>query len=101
MIFGLLNYHRAFIPDFAKKAAAIPRTYGSKGRFVWTTEADMAFESLKHKITTSAMKLQIPCMKTAKFVLKTDACDSGFAGTLFICNDEKPHQNTEQPAFGK
>ena len=34
-IFGLLNYHRQFIPHFAKTAAPITKTYNSKKRFSW------------------------------------------------------------------
>ena len=46
MVFGLLNYHRVFIPNFAKKAAAISRTYGAKRRFSWPPEAEKAFSAL-------------------------------------------------------
>ena len=91
MVFGLLNYHRAFIPSFAKKAAPITKTYNAKGSFRWTEEADQALSLLKSEICNAALHLKIPPLKTAKFVLETDACDSGFAGTLFLCNNAKPH----------
>ena len=91
MVFGLLNYHRAFIPCFAKKAAPITKTYNAKGAFLWSKEADQALSLLKSEICNAALHLKIPPLKTAKFVLETDACDSGFAGTLFLCNNEKPH----------
>ena len=91
MIFGLLNYHRSFIRDFAKKAVAITKTYNAKGRFAWTSEAEKALQILKEEICNAALQLKIPSLKQAKFVLETDACDSGFAGTLFICKNRDLH----------
>ena len=91
MIFGLLNYHRAFIKDFARKAAPITKTYNSKGRFCWPKEANDALNLLKTEICDAALRLTIPCLKTSKFVLETDACDTGYAGTLFICKNKEEH----------
>ena len=91
MVFGLLNYHRAFIANFAKKAAPITKTYNGKGTFSWPTEANDALTLLKTEICDAALHLKIPSLKTAKFVLETDACDTGFAGTLFICKNETKH----------
>ena len=57
---AMLNYHRAFIPRFAKKAAPITKTYNAKGTFSWSTEADQALSLLKSEICDAALHLKIP-----------------------------------------
>ena len=91
--FGLLNYHRNFIPSFAKKAAAVTRTYGGSKRFKWTNEANSALATLKHEIANAAMTLHIPDMANAKFVLETDACPTGYAGALYVCTATADHDS--------
>ena len=92
-VFGLLNYHRGFIDRFAKKAAPICKTYNAKGRFKWTKEADAALTQLKREICDAALHLKIPNLKTSRLVLETDACDSGYGATLFMCTDKHKHTN--------
>ena len=92
-VFGLLNYHRSFIPNFAKKAMPITKTYNTKGRFKWPKEADDALRILKREICDAALHLKIPALSTAKFVLETDACDTGYGATLFICQKKTKHEN--------
>jgi hypothetical protein len=41
-IFGLLNYQRTFIPNFASKATAITKAY--RGEFEWTKKAQNSLE---------------------------------------------------------
>ena len=41
-VFGLLNYFRSFIPEFAKKAHPITESYKAKGKFKWSPEAQNA-----------------------------------------------------------
>ena len=91
MVFGLFNYHRSFIQHFAKKASPITKTYNVKGRFNWPKEAEQTLLILKEEICNAALQLKIPSLKTARFVLETHKCDSGFAGTLFICNHQHRH----------
>ena len=91
-VFGLLNYFRAFIPSFAKKAAAITNCYKKKTHFEWPTEAENALKTLKDEICDATLQLRIPCIKNAKFVLETDACDKGYAGVLFICRKTEDHE---------
>ena len=92
-VFGLLNYHRNFIPSFAKKAAPITKTYGGSKHFKWSNEANLALEKLKTEIAHNAMTLHIPDMTNAIFVLETDACPSGYAGALYVCTADSPHDN--------
>ena len=91
ILFGMLNYHRIFIKDFSKKAAPISTTYHAKNKFQWTNAADQAFKQLKSEISNITLTLKIPVMSKAKFVLETDASDSGFGGTLYICQHKEVH----------
>ena len=84
-VFGLLNYFRAFIPSFAKKAHAITDAYRAKRKFTWSHEAEQALQTLKNEVCDATLQLRIPSLKTAHFVLETDACDSGYAGALYVC----------------
>ena len=88
-LFGLLNYHRYFIPNFAKKAAPITTTY--KGRFSWTSEAQIALDILKKEISNEALKLKIPDVQNAKFILETDASKEGYGCCLYICVTSGSH----------
>ena len=92
-VFGLLNYFRAFIPSFAKKAASITSCYKKRTCFVWPKEAEDSLKMLKDEIYDATLQLRIPCLRDAKFVLETDACDTGYAGVLFICRKSEAHEN--------
>ena len=89
-LFGMLNYHRSFIPQFAKKAAPISKTYNIKP-FCWTDEANNAMKILINEICNTALELQIPKMKNATFVLETDASDIGYGACLFVCTKAPKH----------
>ena len=86
-IFGLLNYHRAFIPNFASKAAPINRAM-SKG-FKWTIEADNALANLKEEIANHVDGLKIPNANVGEFGIETDASEKGIGAVLLYRNDEK------------
>ena len=49
-IFGLLNYFRSFIPEFAKKANPITTSYKAEGKFNWSAEAQTALSKLKNEL---------------------------------------------------
>ena len=88
-IFGLLNYHRHFIPNFSTKASPITKTY--KGHFAWTSDAQHALDTLKSEISNSALQLKIPDVNNAKFVLETDASKDGYGACLYICTTSNDH----------
>ena len=92
-VFGLCNYFRAFIPKFAEKAAPITECYKKRTHFTWPKSAQNALETLKDEICDATLQLRIPSMKTANFVLETDACDTGYAGVLFICRRNEDHSS--------
>ena len=82
--FGLMNYLREMIPNFAEKSKPITRTYS--GRFKWTEEAQLAFESIKDEIISGTLKLSIPDCNEDCFVLETDSSNTTMSACLFICS---------------
>ena len=89
-IFGALNFHRKFIPNFAEIAKPITKTY-HKGRFEWTNEASSAFKFLIEAICEKTLELTIPPINTAKYVLECDASNKSFGGCLFLCSFTAKH----------
>ena len=81
-LFGALSSHRRFIEGFAELALPISKTY--RGKFQWTSEATVALEKLKKIITSNALKLSLP-PKNCRFVLETDASETGYGGCLSFC----------------
>ncbi|MCG7866422.1 MAG: RNA-directed DNA polymerase [Candidatus Thiodiazotropha taylori] len=76
---GLLNYHRSFIKDYAKKAAPLYQITGKKC-FVWENEQEESFQILKNTLTTPPI-LGFPT-KTDPFILDTDASEVAIGGVL-------------------
>ena len=48
-LFGLFNYHRTFIENFASKSAAITQSYRGK-EFNWTWKSETAMNMLKKEM---------------------------------------------------
>ena len=92
-IFGMCNFHRAFIERFAQIAAPITKTYSNlRGRkFIWTPEAHSAMEKLKLLISDASLKLYLPEIEKTHLVLETDASDRGIGGVLYFCSQNDSH----------
>ena len=77
---GLASYYRRFIEHFASIATLLHRLVKSNGAFVWTTEAQRAFERLKEILTPPP----ILAMTTDddEFTLDTDASNSAIGAVL-------------------
>jgi hypothetical protein len=88
-LFGLLNYHRNFIPNFATKAVEITKSY--RGDFNWTPNAELGLTTLKNEIAQTALELTIPNVNNAEFILETDASQNGYGAVLFICTNKEMH----------
>jgi hypothetical protein len=77
---GMVGFYARFIPEFSKRAA-VPHALKRKGvQFVWTSNHQMAFESLK-KALCEAPVLQIPKF-SEEFVLVTDASELAVSAVL-------------------
>ena len=73
---GLASYYRGYVYQFAKIAHPLTqllRKDASKNRFMWTSECETYFQTLKSKLV-SAPILALPCFGEP-FKLYTDAFD--------------------------
>ena len=75
---GLINFYRKHIASFANYAVKISDLTKKKtGRFVWTKEANEAFEILKKKLITAPI-LAFPDMKSEEpLILTVDTSSTG------------------------
>jgi transposase InsO family protein len=89
---GLSNFYRRFIQGFSKITAVLTRLLQKNVEYKWTEECQSAFQQLKDRLTEAPV-LAFPDYKL-KFILTTDACDSGIGGVLSQCVEgvEKPLQ---------
>ena len=93
-LFGLLNYHRTFISDFASKTASISSTYKGK-QFKWTHEAETSFKNIQEEICNHVLRLRIPDLAKEKLVLESDASDKQMGACLFVCRQNNRHKHSE------
>lgn len=76
---GLASFYRRFFHHFSD--ITVPLTDCMKGNsFVWTPAANIAFETIKHKLT-SAQILALPDFSVV-FELHCDACKLGIGAVL-------------------
>ena len=87
--FGLVNYLRKSIPDFARIARPITKTFGA-GRFYWTPEADQALQKLKQLVADATQGLEIPDVNNDIFVVESDASDTSMGACLYVCSKKCP-----------
>jgi hypothetical protein len=88
-LFGLLNYHRNYIKDFASKAAPISKAYS--GNFEWDGKAQSALDILKNEISDAALTLKIPPVGPCNYILECDASQSGMGAVIYICSQKGEH----------
>ena len=77
---GLCSYYRRFIKDFACTAKPLHRLTGKDEKFVWSTECQEAFDSLKAKLIGSPI-LSYPDF-SKPFILDTNASDTAIGAVL-------------------
>lgn len=80
------NYYRSFIKNFADIAHPLNKLTRKNVPFIWTSECQKAFETLKLKLSQPPI-LQFPNFaEDNNFILKTDA--SGVAIGAILCNSD-------------
>lgn len=77
---GLASFYRRFVAQFSSLMAPLTDCIRREGQFVWTAEADMAFEAIKTK-PSSAPILALPDFSQV-FELHCDASKTGIGAVL-------------------
>lgn len=77
---GLASYYRRFVPNFSKIAGPLHALTKKDVSFHWTSECQLAFENLRHLLTSSPV-LAFPDFGK-RFVLETDASGAGLGAVL-------------------
>ncbi|XP_018651543.1 LOW QUALITY PROTEIN: KRAB-A domain-containing protein [Schistosoma mansoni] len=80
---GLASYYRRFVRDFASLAAPLHRLTHKGRKFLWTTECQQAFNTLKSCLAAPPI-LAFPDTsdKGGEFILDTDASSSAIGAVL-------------------
>lgn len=74
---GLCGYYRKFIKDFSKIAKCLHKLT-EKGRpFVWDNDCQVAFDLLKHKLTTSPVLVILTLVKSLYWIPMLAGMQSG------------------------
>ena len=77
---GLSSYYRRFVPNFSKIASPLQALTRKGAEFIWTSEREASFQTLKEKLV-SAPVLAYPSFEKT-FVLETDASVVGIGAVL-------------------
>ena len=84
---GLASYYRRFIKSFSTIASPLTALTKKGQKFEWSSDCQTAFETLKSRLTEAPI-LAYPSSNPAdKFILDTDASDSGIGGVLSQVQD--------------
>jgi hypothetical protein len=77
---GLCNYYRDFIPRFAHIAGPLYKLTKKSNLFVWDSDCEKSFNSLKAAFATECVLIQPD--QTKQFYLESDASDYALGGVL-------------------
>jgi thymidylate kinase len=82
---GLTGYYRRFVKDYSKIAEPLTRLLSPKVKFSWGTEQQLAFDTLKDKLTSYPVLRRPDFSKP--FILHTDASGQAI-GAILAQKDE-------------
>ncbi|XP_046687392.1 uncharacterized mitochondrial protein AtMg00860-like [Homalodisca vitripennis] len=77
---GLANYYRKFVPDYSKIARPLIELTKKNKSFIWGTEQQEAFQTLKEKLTTAPILRHFDPKLPVE--LHTDASDIGVGAVI-------------------
>ena len=80
---GICSYYRRFIRDFAKIAKPLHKLTEKFSNFVWTSESQNSFETLKAKLTGT------PILSYPEEGLYTIDADASSVAARAICHKSK------------
>ena len=83
---GLAGYYRNFVAQFSAISTPITSLLQKDQPFVWSTEQQLAFDKLKHAITSAPVLILPERDGTRPYVIATDA--SGFAVGATLMQDQ-------------
>ena len=87
---GFANFYRKFIQDYSNLILPLTQLTKKGQSFVWTKEADTAFEGLKKEFTLAPVLAHVNPQKP--FIIEADASDFALSSILSQQgNDEKLH----------
>ena len=98
---GLVSYYRRFVSGFSDIASPLHKLMQKDVRFIWNTECDDAFKTLKEQLITCPI-LSFPDNK-GEFMLYTDASDVGVGAILTqkLANGEEKVISYASKAFSR
>ncbi|CAF3057310.1 unnamed protein product, partial [Rotaria sp. Silwood2] len=89
--YGMANYYRSFIKNFAAVAHPLQTFQAKKGEFVCKAKQQLAFDTLKKHLVSEPCTLNFP-KPNVPFILATDASSkNGIGVTLKEKIDKKEH----------
>lgn len=77
---GKINYYHKFIPNFATKASALNQLRRQNKDFVWESDQNSAFQSLKNDIIRAVQLVHFD--EKLPLILATDASQTGIGAAL-------------------
>jgi len=80
IFFGLVDFYRKFVPNFAKMAKPLNELTRKIKSFVWTQETEDAFQSLRDSLSNMA-EVYLPDLNHP-FLIQSDASDIGLGAVL-------------------
>lgn len=86
---GMAGWYQRYISNYSDIASPITDLLSNKTRFIWTPEAQIAFDALKTSLTTAPV-LTHPDFHLP-FYIQCDASKSGVGGVLFQVKNGEEH----------